>query len=331
VQPNIPGTPGKKRPQAFTLIELLVVIAIIALLAAMLLAALSKAKASAQKTTCLNNERQLGIGINCCADDRVQQFPPAVLDDSGGAHALSWDLWIDKCIGGTLNLYGNQAFNGMQLLSEAPKVLSCPADPSNLPQYDSDSWDHTAGTYAHRSYAMDAVGANYLDYSCAPPNVWGPNNSGLPPIVQGVGVWWTDTQDDFGADPEKIDWEAPGYKTSVVQDPAGTILLVENDNGANYTGNDWCAAVIGPTNGDATGGSTAGGLFELNGQAPGNNGSMVYAAHGNKFNYLFHDNHVQNLRWERTIGTTPVNAIPPANNGEFPGPWLGMWSLKAGD
>jgi prepilin-type N-terminal cleavage/methylation domain-containing protein len=60
---------------AFTLVELLVVIAIIAILAALLLPVISSAKARAQRTACLNNLRQINLGVLIYADENSETLP----------------------------------------------------------------------------------------------------------------------------------------------------------------------------------------------------------------------------------------------------------------
>jgi prepilin-type N-terminal cleavage/methylation domain-containing protein len=115
----------KSKPTAFTLIELLVVIAIIAILAALLLPALARAKARAQRISCTSNLKQAGLSFRLFSNDHGDKFPFNTFTSDGGTVTgnNSADLTDPTKSGTAVDIY--RALSN-ELVS--PKVLVCNSD-----------------------------------------------------------------------------------------------------------------------------------------------------------------------------------------------------------
>lgn len=116
----------RKKIGAFTLIELLVVIAIIAILAALLLPALARAKAKAQRISCTNSLKQVGLAFRTWAIDNDGNMPMAVADAAGGASGHR-GLYQN----GTTQTGSKGPFGFFMCMSNeltTPKVLFCPSE-----------------------------------------------------------------------------------------------------------------------------------------------------------------------------------------------------------
>jgi len=190
---------GWRRTRAFTLIELLVVIGIIGILAGLLLPVLARAKRKAAQVTCINNLKQLGLGMQMYVDDNGNTFP-GIASRAYKFHAEDWIYWRDT------NAEPRSVWEKSPILTAVPGFqkpsMRCPLD--------------TSDTDRQIMTPDDGNGIYPFSYSF---NGYGLNNNQNPPVNLGMS--------------SVIDVDSNGttnkylFKEGAVRNPGNKIMLAE--------------------------------------------------------------------------------------------------------
>jgi prepilin-type N-terminal cleavage/methylation domain-containing protein/prepilin-type processing-associated H-X9-DG protein len=125
----------RERGRGFTLIELLVVIAIIAILASILFPVFARARENARRSSCMSNQKQIGLGVMQYAQDYDEKMPPVFTCTDADCNGSVVDYWQ------TL----------VQPYLKSTQIFVCPSDSDPGSMYSS-----TVPSYKY-SYASNSV------------------------------------------------------------------------------------------------------------------------------------------------------------------------------
>ena len=297
MNPLPPFTFKKNRQVGFTFVELLVVLATVAILAVLLLPAIAGTKPSSQAYQCLENQRQLMLGMQMYAQDNSDFLPPsdfpaltayATMSTAQKAQHKNWVVGTmasgsdAKDVPGSTPGFISELLDPNTLLSPYitnRTVYRCPAD---------NYIDPYAGNAVHvRSYSMNSAVGTIWGSSAAMGGT-DPRPIGSP-LTQG----WLNGSSYIGQSP--VIWLTYGKMTSFTRPgPANTFVFMDENS---FSINDgWMAFSA-----NATPGHTY--LIDI---ASGN--------HNGANPVSFADGHVVNHKWldPRTYN---ANGIVHGNGG----------------
>ncbi len=272
----------KTRPAArsgFTLIELLVVIAIIAILAAILFPVFAQAREKARQTSCLSNEKQLGLAVIQYSQDYDEVFPMGGVDRG---------FWMQ----GTWAKYTEPYVKSLA-------VFHCPDDSdqqhigTNMLGPDDWSWAGSPISYTANGYEQTLGAPGYPDW-CGPVfgvmGVWNPNDWCAAKLADGGGTPFANV-----VRPSETIMISEKHNDDVLKQSGGTMgnnvegnfsSVLRVPNWVNWF--DWMASRI-PS---GTGSKTA--------AYPGGVAGGVSTKHSGMANFVFTDGHAKSMKPEAT-------------------------------
>jgi prepilin-type N-terminal cleavage/methylation domain-containing protein/prepilin-type processing-associated H-X9-DG protein len=193
--------------RAFTLIELLVVITIIAILAGLLLPALAAAKAKAQGIKCVNNLKQLGLGMQLYVDENGDAMP-GLASRHNGFQAADWIYWRTNV---ALYPAADQSPIIHYLPNAQANLLHCPTDHGETERQQLNYGDNE-GPYLY-SYSLNGYGMTNLGGAASAGTyaLNGDVNLGMASVITGAGA----------------SLKVSLFKHTSIKNPASKIMLAE--------------------------------------------------------------------------------------------------------